>query len=437
MYAWYLMQALVTMRSAVSSRAALGSAAAILVAVLLSGAAAGAASEFGNPPSGEIPILYNDHTVYAKPDLLKRSRVLAALVKDGQIYVPLRSMFEQMGATVTATADGKTVTADKPGVSVSVTVGSASVTINGEKRPLDVPPMVYHGVVLVPVRVLSEALGAYVLWVHDKRLVVIRYIPALVPPPPTAAPTAPPTAPPTATPSPSPSPTPFPTIAPYQGFIQAAFTHARNVTEFTTGAFCPQSYLISGAYAPSNSAFAVKIDFRQDAYVTNDSLVDGIGNHYTRFPTIDGGTALTPVFLAKQTSLDARLEYQIGTPKIFIGAGYIHTANNYGSPKLNGFGVGLEKLPDLHSGLSFFGSGFYYPSVTGDYTLNNAASINNGKTYHQIYSIVKYDIGLTLASAHAPLYLYGGYTGDDYTGKTNAPSGQTHDGPYIGLGLKF
>jgi len=101
-------------------------------------------AQFGVPPSGEVPILFNDHTVYATPDLLKRSRVLAALVRGHQIYVPLRSMFEQMGATVSASADGKTITASKPGANVSVTLGKSEVVINGESRPLDVPPMLYR-----------------------------------------------------------------------------------------------------------------------------------------------------------------------------------------------------------------------------------------------------------------------------------------------------
>ncbi|HME81330.1 MAG TPA: hypothetical protein VKF82_04575, partial [Candidatus Eremiobacteraceae bacterium] len=45
---------------------------------------------FGSPPSGEIPILYNDHHVYANPSELKQNRTLAALVKNGVILVPLR-----------------------------------------------------------------------------------------------------------------------------------------------------------------------------------------------------------------------------------------------------------------------------------------------------------------------------------------------------------
>jgi len=386
-----------------------------------------AAANFGTPPSGEVPILYNDHTVYAKPDVLKQSRVLAALVKNGQIYVPLRSMFEQMGATVTASADGKTVTAVKNGASVSVTLDKPEVVINGETRPLDVPPMLYKGILLVPVRVISEGMGAYVQWVPEKRLVVVRYIP----------PTPPPTPMPTVAPTVAPSPTPVPIEQPYTVFIQAAKSSRANYNEFSAGGKCPQSYLVAAAIVLKNSPIAVKVDFRQDAYVTSDNLTNGYGNHLTQFATIDGGTAFTPVFLARQSNWDARLEYQIAAPKIYIGLGYISTANNYGYPQLTGLGVGIEKLPELRSGISWFGSAFYYPTASGNYTIANAASSNNGKTYRQQYAITKYDIGLALALSRFPIYLYGGYAADMYTAKQNAPIGQTHNGPYVGLGVKF
>src|SRR5665213_3995263 len=113
-----------------------------------------------------------------------------------------------MGATVSVSADGKTVTAQKTGATVSVTLGKAEVIVNGETRPLDVPPMLYKGIVLVPVRVISEGLGAYVQWVPERRVVVVRYIPLPVPPPP---PTPVPAAPPPIAP---PRPTPAPTLAP-------------------------------------------------------------------------------------------------------------------------------------------------------------------------------------------------------------------------------
>ena len=49
------------------------------------GATAAPPADFGSPPSGQYPILYNDHHVYTKPDILKQGRVLAALVRGGTI----------------------------------------------------------------------------------------------------------------------------------------------------------------------------------------------------------------------------------------------------------------------------------------------------------------------------------------------------------------
>ncbi len=411
------------------------------MALLLGASSAGAsAGEFGNPPGGEFPIVFNDHTVYATPDILKHDRVLAALIRDGHIYVPLRRMFEEMGAVVSASADGKTIRAVKDGAEVSVTLGDPEVMINGQPRPLDVPPMLYNGIVLVPVRVISEALGAYVQWVPDRRIVVVRYIPVPSPPPapPPPVPTATPApAPVTAPPVPTPVPTPIPSPTPYHFFIQAAFAAPRNYNEFSAGEWCPESYLVSGLYALKDSPLAVKLDFRQDVYVTSDQLTDVNGNHFTSFSTIDGGTALTPVFLARQSSLDARLLYQIAAPRISVGVGYIHTANNFGYPQLNGLGVGIEKLPDMRGGFNLFGSAFYYPTASGTYTIADPASINFGKSYRQQYAILKYDVGAALVFGRSPVYLYGGLSGDRYTAKQNAPIGQVHDGPYLGLGLKL
>ncbi|HXN08846.1 MAG TPA: copper amine oxidase N-terminal domain-containing protein [Candidatus Acidoferrales bacterium] len=387
-----------------------------------------AVTDFGSPPSGEIPILYNDHHVYAKPDVLRASRVLAALVKNGTIFVPLRSMFEQMGATVSYDAATKSFTVEKIGASIRLVLGKQEAVINGETRPLDQGPIMYQGVALVPIRVISETMGAYVEWVSAQHIAVVRYIP------PTPVPTAAPTVAPTAPPTPTPTPTPVPS---YSVFVQAAYSWSRNYNEFVAGHQCPGSYLVSGAYAPNDSAFALKVDFRQDVYVTSDNFTDTLGNHYTSFATIDGGTALTPVFRARQNNWDARLEYRIASPRIYIGVGYLQTANNYGYPHLNALGGGIEKLPDLGSGLSWFGSAFYYPTASGNYTVTDPASVNVGTAYRQQYQIFKYDLGLALVLARSPVYLYGGFSGDRYIAKQNAPISQTHSGPYLGLGVKF
>jgi Copper amine oxidase N-terminal domain len=426
----------------VSLRPILGTIVASLIVLASSGAASAAShpaggsvvvadADFGSPPSGEIPILYNDHHVYARPDTLRVGRVLAALVRNGTILVPLRSMFEQMGATVSYDAGAKSFTITKSGASIVLTLGQNQATINGESRPLDQGPIMYHGVALVPIRVISESMGAYVEWEPSQRLAIVRYAPpAAVASP---MPTAPPTPIPTPAP-PTPPPTPMPAAANWTVFVAGGITGGRNYNEFSSGQYCNKnSYVASGAFRANGTPFAVKVDFRQDDYVTNND----VSGNFTKFGTIDGGTALTPVFRAQQSTLDARLEYFISAPQIYGAIGYIRTSDNYGYPALNGVGIGAEKLPELTQGISFFGSAFYYFNASGNYTVNEAGSTNFGLTFKQQYDIVKYDIGAALSARHVPVYLYGGWSGDRYIKKSGAPIDQTHGGPYVGLGIKI
>jgi hypothetical protein len=423
---------------------------------------ADAMANFGTPPSGEVPILYNDHHVYAKPDTLTQNRVLAALVKNGVILVPLRSMFEQMGAAVSYNAAAKSVTAQKAGASVTVTLGKAEAVINGETRPLDVPPMMYKGVLLVPVRVISESLGAYVQWVPDRRITVVRYIP------PTPVPTAPPTVAPTPPPTPVPAtPTPAPKATPYLGFLDAAYAWGKNYNEFTNGATDK-----GGAYQAHGALlfnpFAIAADWRQDQYDTNltcntflaisdpnyavlcrttfDLASPPISSStaLTCFFTIDGGTDCARQFRARQTTLDGRLLFKVVDPHIYIGASYLYDTNNYGYPKLSSWGFGAQKLPDFdtNSSLSWFASAFYFPSASGNYTVPatnqfGIPSANAGITFKQQYQITKYDVGITYNIGRSPVYLDGGWSGDRWTTKANAPIGQSHGGPYVGLGIHF
>ena len=384
--------------------------------------------DFGSPPSGEVPILFNDHHVYAKPDTLRQGRVLAALVQHGTLMVPLRSMFEQMGATVSFDPGSKSVTARKPGSEVRVTLGQNQVIINGESRPLDVPPMMYKGVLLVPIRVVSEALGAYVQWVPEQHVAVVRYLP------PTPVPTPAASVAPTPVPTPSPTATPAPKAPEYLGFIQGGLTRGRVYNEFAAGVNSQgASYVASGAYL--FDPLAVKVDFRQDSYLTSANAVDAFGNPLTVFSTIDGGASAVPQFRAKQSTIDGRLMFRIASPHIYVGASYLQASTNYGYPQLRGVGGGLEKLPDFTGGLGYYGSVYYYPTVNGTYTVPTGP--NAGLQFKQQYRIVKYDIGLNYGFGASPVYIYGGYSGDRYTTKQNAPVNQTHSGPYLGLGIKF
>jgi hypothetical protein len=168
--------------------------------------------------TGEVPILFNNHYVNTD-DVMRHNRVLAALVRGQTILVPLEAMLKQMGgAQVTYDQTSQIVDVRKPGAHVVFTIGVARVTVNGRVHPLDVAPTTYEGDIMVPLRVLSEGLGAYVQWLQERHLVVVRYgeLTAMLPPPtpvPTPMPRSTPTAPPRPTPPPPPRPTPVPTRA--------------------------------------------------------------------------------------------------------------------------------------------------------------------------------------------------------------------------------
>jgi len=388
------------------------------------------AANFGSPPSGRIPILFNDHHVYAKPDTLKQGRVLAALVKGGTVLIPLRSMFEQMGASVSYDPASKTVTVSKPGSEVKVTVGKPEVIINGESRPLDVPPIIYKGTVLVPVRVISEGMGAYVQWVPDKQVVVVRYIPPT--PPPTAPPTEAPA--PTVAPTVAPTPTPAVTKAPYKDLYVAGdyIISPKVYNEFSPGnSGTGTSYALHGAWEfdAIGLPWMIEGNFEQFQYPHDCS---GPTDPQCGVTTIGGlGSTAVGAFTPRDSDGDARLGLKVADPRIYIGVGYLFRSNNYGYPNEDGVGFGLEKLPDLDQPLSFFGNVWYYPNAKGTFT------DPSGAQYTLAYNILKYQIGVDYVLGNSPVFIEAGWVGTDGTNKTNAPSPFSMNGPFAGIGIKF
>jgi len=390
------------------------------------------AANFGTPPSGQIPILFNDHHVYSKPDVLKQGRVLAALVRGGTVLIPLRSMFEQMGATVSYNAGSKTVTVSKPGSEVRVTVGRPEVIINGETRPLDVPPMMYQGSVLVPVRVISEGMGAYVQWVPDKQVVVVRYLP------PTPPPTPEPSVAPTTAPTVAPTPTPAPVATPYKDvFIVGDYIFSPKVyNEFSPGNKGKSSYQVRGAieFNAFNLPWMLEGNYEQFQYPHNCTTFAPPASSLDCNVTTIGSTGQVqvPAFTARDSDFDVRFGLKVADPRIYIGIGYMFRDSNYGYPRQTGFGYGAEKLPDLNQPFSLYGSLWYYPNSKGNFT---DPGTNVG--YELGYRVLKYQIGGTVAFGNSPIFLDLGWTGINGKNKVNAPADYSMNGPYLGLGIKF
>jgi multiple sugar transport system substrate-binding protein len=101
----------------------------------------------------------------------------------GRTMVPMRFIGEAFGASVTWDAGARRVSVKTEGtpnhtsLSMVMTIDSKTATVNGKSVTLDVAPAIVAGRTFVPLRVISETLGASVAWNGTTHMVGIEYLP--------------------------------------------------------------------------------------------------------------------------------------------------------------------------------------------------------------------------------------------------------------------
>lgn len=91
----------------------------------------------------------------------------------GRVLVPLRGIFERLGATVDYDTASQHIVAIRGGKTVELTVGSRQARVNTIPTLLDVPAFTTNGRTMVPLRFISESLGADVQWVAANQTILI------------------------------------------------------------------------------------------------------------------------------------------------------------------------------------------------------------------------------------------------------------------------
>jgi hypothetical protein len=82
------------------------------------------------------------------------------MIYRGRVMVPMRGIFEALGATLTYDPTTRTVVAQRNNESVELTFGSKIAKKNGAEILLDTPPSIIKNVTYVPMRFIAESLGA-------------------------------------------------------------------------------------------------------------------------------------------------------------------------------------------------------------------------------------------------------------------------------------
>ncbi|MBO9606231.1 MAG: hypothetical protein J7639_09785 [Paenibacillaceae bacterium] len=84
------------------------------------------------------------------------------LLVESRTMVPMRAIFEKLQSEVIWNQEKQSVTATKGTTTVNLAIGDVSARVNNRTLALDVPPMLIEGTTYVPLRFVSESLGAEV-----------------------------------------------------------------------------------------------------------------------------------------------------------------------------------------------------------------------------------------------------------------------------------
>jgi peptide/nickel transport system substrate-binding protein len=103
------------------------------------------------------------------------------VIENSRTLVPFRFIGESLGAKISWNAETRTVGYVLESKNIVLTIGSATAYVNGIPTMLDVAPKILSGRTLVPVRFISESLGANVDWNAATRVVTVTYTPPVTP----------------------------------------------------------------------------------------------------------------------------------------------------------------------------------------------------------------------------------------------------------------
>lgn len=93
---------------------------------------------------------------------------------EGTTLVPLRVISEAFGAEVAWDGETKTVTIIDGKTTIKVVIGSKTALVNGEEKTLEeAAELTGSGVTTVPLRFISETLGAEVGYAHETQLITV------------------------------------------------------------------------------------------------------------------------------------------------------------------------------------------------------------------------------------------------------------------------
>jgi len=131
-----------------------------------------ASSDYATYPTFRTPQIQEKAiTIILNGDIL--SFDAKPYIENGITRVPMRAIFEALDTEVDYDANTKTITAHKGNTIIKLVTGASIATINGREVALTASVENKNGSTMVPLRFISEALGAEVVWNGENKIINI------------------------------------------------------------------------------------------------------------------------------------------------------------------------------------------------------------------------------------------------------------------------
>ena len=95
------------------------------------------------------------------------------VIENGRTLVPVRAVSEALSAEILWNNDTQKIEVKKDSIIIAMTIGNLKAFINGNETSLDTPPVIQNGRTLVPLRFIAEGLNLNVNWNEENKTIKI------------------------------------------------------------------------------------------------------------------------------------------------------------------------------------------------------------------------------------------------------------------------
>lgn len=116
---------------------------------------------------------YNEEPVHVVVNGKEIQSDMPPILLEGSTLIPVRSVFEEMGADISWDGDKQQAGVSFGGINLILNVNDNKATVNGSVYEMKIPPKVINDRTMIPLRFVAEALGMKVGWNEKERIASI------------------------------------------------------------------------------------------------------------------------------------------------------------------------------------------------------------------------------------------------------------------------